>query len=76
MWTISHMSANDYGGVISIAVAKDNPWPWYGTQGLGTTGTGLNVYLGNGAGDGLEKYLKRHRRVPHGAAAPLATRRR
>ena len=57
-WQITHMPANDYGGAISIAVAKDNPWPWYGTQELGTTGTGLNVYLGNGAGDGLEKYLK------------------
>lgn len=57
-WTITHMPANDYGGAISIAVAKDNPWPWYGTQELGATGTGLNVYLGNGAGDGLEKYLK------------------
>ena len=40
-----------------IAVAKDNPWPVYGTQELGATGTGLNVYVGNGAGDGLEKYL-------------------
>lgn len=57
-WEISRKPANDYGGAISISVAKDNPWPYYGTQELGTTGTGLNVYMGNGAGDGLEKYLK------------------
>lgn len=56
-WQISHKPANDYGGAICIAVAKDNPWPVYGTQELGATGTGLNVYVGNGAGDGLEKYL-------------------
>lgn len=57
-WEISRKPANDYGGAISISVAKDNPWPYYGTQELGTTGTGLNVYMGNGAGDGLKKYLK------------------
>ena len=56
-WQISHKPANDYGGAICIAVAKDNPWPVYGTQELGATSTGLNVYVGNGAGDGLEKYL-------------------
>ena len=29
---ISHKPANDCGGAICIAVAKDNPWPVYGTQ--------------------------------------------
>lgn len=57
-WEITRMPANDYGGAISISVAKDNPWPYYGTQELGATGTGLNVYMGNGAGDGIRKYLK------------------
>lgn len=57
-WQISRQPANDYGGAISISVAKDNPWPYYGTQELGATGTGLNVYMGNGAGDGLTRYLK------------------
>ncbi len=57
-WEITRQPANDYGGAISISVAKDNPWPQSGTQGLGTTGTGLNVYMGNGAGAGLAKYLK------------------
>lgn len=57
-WEISRQPANDYGGAISISVAKDNPWPYYGTQELGATGTGLNVYMGNGAGDGLTRYLK------------------
>ncbi len=33
-WQISHKPANDYGGAICIAVAKDNPWPVYGTQEL------------------------------------------
>lgn len=57
-WEITRQPANDYGGAISISVAKDNPWPQSGTQGLGATGTGLNVYMGNGAGAGLAKYLK------------------
>lgn len=57
-WEITRQPANDYGGAISISVAKDNPWPQYGTQELGATGTGLNVYMGNGAGAGLAKYLK------------------
>lgn len=57
-WEISRQPANDYGGGISISVAKDNPWPNSGTKELGATGTGLNVYMGNGAGDDLEKYLK------------------
>ena len=56
-WEISHKPANDYGGMISISVAKYNPWPHSGTKELGTTGTGLNVYM-IGAGDGIEKYLK------------------
>ena len=57
-WTFTYEPANNYGGQISIAVAKDNPWPMYGTQNLGSTGTGLNVYMGNGAGSGIEQYLK------------------
>ena len=56
-WTLSYKPANDYGGAISIAVAKDNPWPDYGTQELGATGDGFNVYVGNGAGAGLTQYL-------------------
>ncbi|MDK7337208.1 hypothetical protein [Pauljensenia sp. UMB0895] len=56
-WQISRQPANDYGGAISISVAKDNPWPYYGTKELGATGTGLNVYVGAGAGAGIEKYL-------------------
>ena len=59
-WVISRMPANDYGGGISISVAKYNPWPYddYGTQLLGATGTGLNVYMGDGAGADIAKYLK------------------
>lgn len=56
-WEILRQPANDYGGAISISVAKDNPWPNSGTKDLGTTGTGLNVYM-IGAGDDLEQYLK------------------
>ena len=56
-WQISRKPANDYGGAISISVAKDNPWPNSGTKDLGTTGTGLNVYM-IGAGDDLGQYLK------------------
>lgn len=57
-WEISHKPANDYGGMISISVAKYNPWPYYGTKELGATGTGLNVYMGGGAGAGIARYLK------------------
>lgn len=56
-WEILRQPANDYGGAISISVAKDNPWPNSGTKDLGTTGTGLNVYMIR-AGDDLEQYLK------------------
>lgn len=59
-WVISRIPANDYGGGISISVAKNNPWPYdnYGTKLLGATGTGLNVYMGDGAGADIAKYLK------------------
>lgn len=57
-WTISYKPASNYGGASSIAIADDDPWPYYNTQELGTTGTGKHVFAADEAGDGLLKYLK------------------
>lgn len=54
-WEISRKPANDYGGGIRIAVSKYDPWN--GSEQIGTTGTGLNVYVIR-AGAGIDKYIK------------------
>lgn len=57
-WEIWRKHGNIYDGMIRISVAKKNPWPCDREHSLGSTGTGMNVYVGGGAGEGITKYLK------------------